>query len=404
MNVERLYAALNIIRNENRKRKVVSEVEELIVLLKQSVEAPSDEANGAFKTKYAQIIGMLTSCESNNVGPTTRMVYSDIGATDKLGVGLLSRIKDTISDNNITPSSALSGLSKIRDEVGDFHTNVKQILSGLNKFGIEPDVIDPGEYEIGVSIPRDNIGGDLSSLIKEFKIIDQSFRPFNELVGAEVISCKLRSISSSEWQVFLDSAPIVSVVIITALERAVALYKNILDTIKLHKEMVKKDYPEKILSASQDHIDEKLQNDIRQVAEGIVDEEYKGQDEARKKELISDISFSLRFLVKKIDGGVTIEVKTELTKEPEKPKVPIKPDELEKQSKEIQDEYAKSIAIYNGEQKEYGINLEHYKMQLAISDKIHTCNDNILKLRNGNDSVLKISLDDTDTDTDTDTD
>lgn len=334
MHVGRLHAALERIKKEYEDKKILELLSQLQAGLQQSVSQPTPDTAKAFKTQYSKVLKVLSQSDVNTVTSTQRMIFDDIGASQNIGNGLLSRIKKLISSNQIVPANALSELNEVIQGLTTYLGSITNIINEFETLEIEYEELEPGEFEGGISIPRDVIEPSLEDLAKEFSSIDTFVKTIKEIVGDEPTSVGVKTITSTEWQIFIEYTPEAAACAALAIERIVALYKNHLEIRKLKMDMEQKELPETVTKPMQEYIDGIVKEKLREIGEEVVDTYYKQDDDGRKNELKNKLTHSLRYVAKRIDHGATFQTDARAPEEP-------KPEEGKE---EIDDE---KLAKYN---------------------------------------------------------
>lgn len=316
MHVGRFHAALECIKREYESKNILALLQQLQAALQQSVSQPTTETAKEFKIQYSKLTTLLSSSDINTTTGTRKMIFENIGASKHLGDGLLVKIKRLISANQIVPANALSELNVLIQEITTFLTSINNIINEFESLEIEYEELNPGEFEGGISIPRSAISSNLEDLSKEFLNIDTFVKTVKEIVGDESTSASVKTITSTEWQIFIEYIPEAAACAALAVERIVALYKNHLEIRKLKMDMDERNLPESVTKPMQDYIDSIVKEKLREIGEEVVDTCYKSDDEGRKNELKTKLTRSLRYVAKRIDHGATFETDASI---PDKP-------------------------------------------------------------------------------------
>lgn len=316
MNLGRFHSAIYSIKNEIEGNKNFELLTELQTSLQNSMSQQTPESAKTFKASYSTFINTLENAESNFTFPTRRKIYQEIGATQHIGIGLANKVKHVISENQIAPANALAEIQKINGEAKKFFEKVKTLDSTFSDLEIEYDELEPGEFEIGFSFPHEVIGTDIESLEKEFHRLDFALKTLQEISLGKVGQVSIKTISASEWQVFLESLPALAACTAVAIERIVALYKNNLEIKLLKQQLDERNLPKKVTKPLQDHIEQAVKEELRRIAEDLVEEFYKVKDDGRKNELKNQASQALQYLADRMDHGATVEVHAEPPDEP----------------------------------------------------------------------------------------
>lgn len=312
MNVERFYAAISALKLEFDSDNIAGLLNNVFSTLQQSVSQPNQPQNAeAFKTDLGTLKDALSGASSNFTVPTRRNIYDEIGATEVIGQGLLDRIEEVLSKNHYTPAAAVGELQKTVQDVTTFHQAINTICSSFESLSIGCDDLEEGEIEIGLSLPKELVGEDISSIEKELHQMQVAFKGFKEVAGDDASDMHISSISASEWQFFLDSLPATATLVSVALERIVALYKTNLEIKLLNKQLEERNLPPEATAPLKKYVDDHIKAEMQNISDELVNEFYSGKDEKRKNELRTHLTVSLTYLGERIEHGATIEVRAE---------------------------------------------------------------------------------------------
>lgn len=316
MNLGRFHAAIYSLKSEIEEDENFTLLTDLQTNLQNSISQQTADSANLFKKSYSSFIKILEEAKSNYTFPTRRKIYKEIGATKHIGFGLADQIKKIISENQIAPANALAEIQKINTEAKQFYDKIKTIDTVFSSLEIEYDELEKGEFEIGFSFPQEVIGTDIESLEKEFHKLDFSLKTLQEISLGEVGKVQIKTISASEWQVFLDTVPALAACTAVAIERIVALYKTNLEIKLLKQQLDEKNLPKEVTQPLQDHIEKAVKSEIRKIADDIVEQFYTIKDDGRKNELKTKASQALQYIADRMDHGATVEVHAEPPEEP----------------------------------------------------------------------------------------
>lgn len=119
------------------------------------------------------------------------------------------------------------------------------------------------------------------------------------------------TISSTDFGVFLDVAPKAAMFVAVAVERVVALYKNLLEIRKLRQEMEDQGVPVESLAGIDTHANSVMDKGIEAIADELIAEAPATVDSGRRNELRIDLRVSLNGMANRIDKGFNIDVRAE---------------------------------------------------------------------------------------------
>jgi hypothetical protein len=316
MNAERLHAIVKSLRSEVEATQHPGHLEELASGLEALSESPGQpEAQQRVSAAREGLNEVLQSAPSNDFSPVWRQALEEMGIADLAGDALLEQIEAVLLTNDMTPNTAASQIGEIRDRVNALVAGLNEAEQSLTFFGIPSEDLTPGEFEIGIMIPRKAVNNGLGGLGSEFIQLKQIVDTFSELAGENRPEVQVRSISSSEFQVFLDSTPAVAALIATTLERLMKAYESFLNIRKLHREMSEAGIPDENLEGVSGYVSGTMEEEIRRIVDEALSE-AKLDDEGRINELRKDLTIRISGLAERIDNGYDVEVRAGALPEP----------------------------------------------------------------------------------------
>jgi hypothetical protein len=319
MNAERLQAiAFAVIVDINQTKTDVT-LKTLVKSLQDQVNQPQAPQ---FQQQVAQHLATLETAlkdaPSNNFSPAWKETLKELGLHDLLGNNLLIRIQEIFHRNQITPSAALQDLQTLNTQLTTRKASLEQILSSFRNLGIGAEELQPGTCEVGVLIPRSAINNKLNEFVSDLDELNRIFAVFSELTTGTRPDFDIRSISSSDLNVFLSMLPVVAASIAVAVERIVGIYKQILEIRKLHGELKNQGVTTKELQGVFNHANNRMKKEIEQLTAELLDKYYAKKDEGRRNELATELHFSLNKIANRIDKGYSVEIRVQPLPDEEK--------------------------------------------------------------------------------------
>ena len=251
----------------------------------------------------------LSNSSINDFSPAWRQTLEELSVDDILGNNLKDQIEEIFQSNQITPSVAHDELEELYSRLEAFKTSLQQITTGFDSLKIGADELEPDACELGILVPREAVKNKLNSFGNEIIELDKLLGTFSELTTGTRPGFNIRSLSSSDFNVFLDSAPIVGAGITIAVERIISVYKQILEIRKLHKELKDQGVPAKNTKGIKSHVSSIMETEIDKLVEVLLKRYWKKDDPERRNELATDLKFALRRFAKRIDQGYNLEVR-----------------------------------------------------------------------------------------------
>jgi HAMP domain-containing protein len=310
MNVERFHAIVRALKSELEETAEASLLEQLANATQQLSANPAQEPTQQQVSQLRRELNQaLRGADSNSFSPAWREAVDELGVSDLLGEALAEELERVFSRNEITPATAADEINAMKQRVDALVQALDEASSGLEFFRIGAEELNPGEFEIGFLIPRREVRDGLESLGKELMQLKRLLGPFTELAGEGRPDIRVRSLSSSEFQVFLDSTQAVALMVATALERLLAAYERILNIRQKRKELAEEeDVPDEVLEPLTGHANQVMQKEIELIVDEII-LSAKQADQGRLNELRHDLTLSLNALAMRVDLGYNVEVR-----------------------------------------------------------------------------------------------
>lgn len=317
MNAERLHAIVEALRDEVAQTSYPEHLEQLVAGLRAAVESPNQpEPQQQVSSARENLRNVLSEAPSNAFSPAWEQEVEEMGIADLIGDRLLDEVESILTANEITPSTAADEIAQIQERVEGLVNALAQAESSLEFFHIGSEQLNPGEFEIGFLIPRKEVDNGLEKLGSEFMELKQIIGPFSELAGENRPEIEVRSISSSEFQVFLIAAAPIAASFAYALDKLTSAYERIVHIRLMNKELAEKDeVPDDVLGPLSSYASGLIQVEIEKIVEEVVARSKFG-DEARLNELRTDLKLQLNALAERIDHGYNVEVRTGELPEP----------------------------------------------------------------------------------------
>ncbi|HUP70652.1 MAG TPA: hypothetical protein VM142_12685 [Acidimicrobiales bacterium] len=182
MNAERLHAIALAVRGDLQESSAVATMQALRDALRNQVTAPQEPSyQQQVATSLGQLLDALAAAPSNDFPPIWQQAVKEFGIDDLLGQQLASVVREVFSRNQITLAVAQQEIEALTTRLEALAAGVEQLLGGLSFFGVGAEVLEAGEVEVGVLIPRPAVDNELGRLGAELIDLQKLFGPFLEL-------------------------------------------------------------------------------------------------------------------------------------------------------------------------------------------------------------------------------
>lgn len=327
MNTERLNRILLELKKEYDIKLVLAKLNDVRTHLQNQVNQPQQPAHQQnLVAELNNLKEILKNSDTNSFSPGWNQVIDEIGGANLFGNKLLERIETIFESNQITPAAALQELTEIVNASQLLKEAIDKVVEGFNKLKIGSDDLEQGQCELGYSIPRIFVENKLSSLNKEITELNFILNNISEVVTGEKQDFEIKTISSSDFLLYVVVGLTVADVLSKAVERIINNYKTILEIKLLRNQLKDKGVPEKETKGIEEHANNSMKEEIKNIVNEIMKEHYKSKDTGRKNELTNGITIAFNKLANRIDNGFNVEIRVEPLPEPNNPEELSEPD------------------------------------------------------------------------------
>lgn len=316
MNVERLHRILIDLDKDLKKEKIVSLLQQVRDHLQNQVNQPNQPSHQTNLVKSLENLNKtLESSTYNNYSPSWKEILREISGEINFGIPLKNQIQTILSSNSITPARALEDIKQIFGNLENFQIAIENTLSGFKTLNIEEEGLKQGQCELGYTIPRDFVENKLSELKKEIGELNFILNHIAEAVTGKKQEYEVKTISSSDFLLYILIGLQVADVLSKATERILNHYKKILEIKVLRNQLKEKGVPASKTKSIESHANGMMKTEIKAIAKEVMDEYYTGEN-GRKNELENSLVIALNKLANRIDKGFNVEIRVEPLPEP----------------------------------------------------------------------------------------
>ena len=289
---------------------LLNKLEKLITALRQAAAQPSEPNQIAVAELRAQIFEALDKSRFNDYPPSLELALSELKVRPWLGLALKSKIEGAFHGNDITPAAAAEKLQEIYDRVYKIWNESEQLGISAATLNLFEDENSFNEYDFTIIIPRQFVNNELDDFGVELKKLDRIFSVFTEIATGSRENFKIKSISSTDLTIILESAPATAVLIATALERIAAFYEKILNIVLLQRQVFTSDrMPESVKSGFEEHVNSEKKRGLEQITKELEKEFLKENDPGRRNELKNELRSTLADIARRYDVGFLFDVR-----------------------------------------------------------------------------------------------
>ena len=218
------------------------------------------------------------------------------------------RISEILERNNITPAVAKDEIEEIVGDLESISDSIDHILPALDYFDVDQDDVEPGHAQLSYLVPREAVNSSLSRFRDELDVISRYVGVFSEIYVGKRPNLKLRSLSSSDFSVFIDIAPEVAARLAAAIDHLVNTYKTLVQIRQHRHQLQELNVPEASLEGLSEHANTMMKGKVKEITSSIVNDTDAKIPEGRENELEVDLRLTLNGIANRLDKGFCFEI------------------------------------------------------------------------------------------------
>lgn len=313
MLAERLNEVALDLRNHYRSQKIGESLSAIRTSLNQIQGAGADpntlsQVRNQLKGHLDELSRSLTVDPSNEYAPSEIAVVKQIGGWHLTGERLRRQVQSILEQPAIEGREAADRVKELHEEVESFYRGLTNLLDGFGQLGVGRSTLPGESAEVGVLYAIEMGSATLRELDTEISLLERHLRFFAEVAGESPGRVRVRALSSSGWELFLDTPYAQAAAWSFAVKQCIEILKGALDLAMKYRELRDAGAQEDL---SEEVIEERVSSFIEANRDELLSElmeRYEG-DEGRAAELEVGLSRSLSYLIEKIREGTTFEVR-----------------------------------------------------------------------------------------------
>lgn len=308
MHLGRFHAVIGDLRNHFSSSEIIAKLERCSSVILQYAKAPSDEILELFRTSLESVIQASELKNPDLLKPYAQQIILELGLAEFFGSSFANSINKVVADGHFHHARIAKGIQKLKNSLEKKVVSIVSMDDAFTVLDVEYERVTNDEAEVGILIPRPIVGETLPALSTEFDHFAKLFRAINELTAAKDYDPKVRTISSSWWQFFLEVDSLQIGAWIVAVERIAALFKTNLEIKALQQQLKNHDLPEQVTEAIDNAIAARLRTAIGTLASDIRHDFARIDDQARLNEIETQLRHGLLHLAKRVGEGGEVEI------------------------------------------------------------------------------------------------
>lgn len=322
MHLGRFHATIHDLAKYFKATDVPGRLEQCAAALDQYAATKTPTHLDTFRSIFASLVTAAEGADANLTQPYARQVIGELSIGGALNPELPIELNTIVQERAFDHAGVAADFRALAANFAKKIDQITSIDTAFAQLRVEYEQVENDEAEVGILLPREVVGNSLAALTAEFNQLNKLFRAINELTGAPDYDPKVRTISSSWWQIFLELQGTQVVVWVVAIERIVALFKANLEIKELQQKLSAKDMPKDITDLIENEIDKRVTHSLRELASDLCRDHSQIDDKGRLNEIETQLRQGLYHLAKRINQGSQVEINIAIPLAPEDPPAP----------------------------------------------------------------------------------
>ncbi|MFN8158175.1 MAG: hypothetical protein U0R68_12200 [Candidatus Nanopelagicales bacterium] len=272
----------------------------------------SQPADSSFQQRVAEQLDQLDAVTEesavNSFTPTWTDALARIGGAEKIGRALFDRVERVVQTNTLTPAVAAQTVSQISTEVDAWYDALRSGQASLVEFGFVAETAGPGEGQVAVSIPREEVSEELAELGKEFRSLTRIVNPFNELVTGSRPPVEVKALSSSDYTVIIPLIPAVLYAFAQAVDKCLDVYERVRGMMAHNDGLAEQGLDPALVEAITAAVRARVEGDVDAIVAELLEEYARPTSDGRDHELGNDLRVAVRDLASRVDHNYQFDV------------------------------------------------------------------------------------------------
>lgn len=311
MNTERLHAVVRDLVDDFNETNLIGRLLQLVSFMEQGMRHNShSNFEAQLEDKAGELQEALSDSATNQFSPTWREIVDEIGGTPFLANNIQAEL-DLIFRRPVAVGVKYQEVKLIHERVKPYIDSLSGLCDAMRGLSISQERLSEGDSEVGIVVPRASVDNSLGDFGKELTHLNRMLGVFSEMTTDSRENFEIKTISSSELTVFIEMAAPALACLAVAIERILALYKNILDIQKLQLELKEKQAPKSVVQGMEKYSSGQLENGLEEIVDDLLVKYNNSSNTARKNELKVELKSAVRKLAKRIDEGYLLDIRIE---------------------------------------------------------------------------------------------
>ena len=204
MNAEQLYTIASTVVEDVTDSDIISKFAGLQNNLNTLASNPGDEkVQQSVETLKGELYASMDALGKKRWPAGVQQTIEQLGGGILISDEIREEIQNLFQTVSMTPVTVRDRINIIRSEIASFIDKLNALIAAFQALNIEEELLEPGEVELGVLIPREEIKNKLESFAIEVSNFDKIFKNFSVVAVGTREEFNLTYISASDLKFFI---------------------------------------------------------------------------------------------------------------------------------------------------------------------------------------------------------
>lgn len=305
MNVSRLLEFTRSILARESQANVQKRLGRLDSRIQEIINSPQAPQHQQEAMQSLQELKAAAAAVAGGLTPPEWEFLGERGMQDLFGMDMVEEIEARVASNGITPAVAKAYIAEVVARRAKVLETFKALAANLSGIGFEPEVLKPGEAEIGFTIPRGLFENEFGGLVEQLKVVDRIVDIFTEAVTGEWRPARVSQVSTSDPLFLLQVGVPVAIAIGGTVTWLLDTYERTLRIRKLKAESQAVGAPVRML----EDYEQMIKKTINEAIDKRIAELRPKGKKGREQELENGLRWAMEAILSRVERGMRVEVR-----------------------------------------------------------------------------------------------
>ncbi|MBT4770471.1 MAG: hypothetical protein HOO00_08145 [Rhodospirillaceae bacterium] len=310
MNAEQLYTIASTVVEDVTDSDIISKFAGLQNNLNTLASNPGDEkVQQSVETLKGELYASMDALGKKRWPAGVQQTIEQLGGGILISDEIREEIQNLFQTVSMTPVTVRDRINIIRSEIASFIDKLNALIAAFQALNIEEELLEPGEVELGVLIPREEIKNKLESFAIEVSNFDKIFKNFSVVAVGTREEFNLTYISASDLKFFIRPSAKTAALISATVTFILTSLNQVVDLKTKYDEITASGIDEKDLVGLKEGIHRKLEEDLEQFRNEMIEKYCAHKDKHDRHEDSNRLKIAIDHLAPRLERGYSLEVR-----------------------------------------------------------------------------------------------